>query len=159
MIFQQTFQETPPLIFNLRFVVPSRAFMLARLIGLVIFAVAFLLPACRDPFGAVYSGWKCAQITLGTTAAPEAYTSWDVLAVVSGLINLFSVLALLFSFSKRFYALKLGFFLATVFFVACTWVFFFLARIVPLAGHFLWIAGALILVFTSAFFLQEKSNG
>jgi hypothetical protein len=146
------------LIFNLRFVVPSRAFMLARLIGLVIFAVAFLLPACRDPFGEVYPGWKCAQITLGATVAPEAYTSWDVLAVLSGMINPFAVFALLLSFSKHLYGLKLGLFLGTLLFIACTWLFFFQARIVPLAGHFLWIAGALILVFTSAFFLLENPH-
>ncbi|MDR3792729.1 MAG: hypothetical protein P4L03_05035 [Terracidiphilus sp.] len=144
------------MIFNLRFVVPARTFMLVRVVGLVIFFVAFLLPACRDPFGTVYPGWKCAQITLGATVAPDAYTSWDVLAVLSGLINPLAVLALLLSFSKRLYGLKLGFFLATVLFAACTWVFFFRAGVVPLVGHFLWIAGALILVFSSAFFLPER---
>jgi len=141
---------------DIRIVLSARTIFLVRIIGLLLFAVAFQLPACRDLWGTVYPGWKCAQMTLGATVAPEAYTAWDVLAVISGFINPFAVISLLLSLTNRMGGLKMVLFLATLLCMAATWIFFVRLHITPLVGHFFWIAGALILSFSSAFLLEER---
>ena len=141
---------------DIRIVLSARTIFTVRFIGLLLFVVAFQMPACHDFWGNVYPGWKCAQMALGATVAPEAYNWWDVLAVVSGFINPFVVLTFLLSFTNRLGGLKIVLFLATLLCIASTWVFFVGGHMTPLVGHFFWIAGALVISFSSAFLLEEN---
>jgi hypothetical protein len=124
--------------------------MQVRLLGLALFAIAFLLPACRDASGTVYPGWRCAEITVGAPFSADALNVWDVLAVLSGMINPFTLFSFLLSFTDRFYGLKVALFLSSLLFMVCTWAFFIRMRMLPFPGHFFWIAGALVLGFASA---------
>ena len=122
-----------------------------RLIGLCIFAVAFLLPACRDSspvFGSrdVYPGWQCAQVALGGTFEIEAYKSSDFLIVLSGWINPLVLIYLAISLTPRFPRTRRAVAAAICLCMVATWIFFALAHFVPLIGHYLWIAGALIIL-------------
>jgi len=134
-----------------RIALPPQALLLCRIFGFCIFAVAFLLPACKDTspgFSSieVYPGWRCAWITLGALGDKETYQSWDSLAAVSGLINPLIVAYLGFTFVPRLVLLRRILGISTVVCMVATWVFFWMAHLIPLIGHFLWIAGALLIL-------------
>ena len=118
---------------------------LCRAAGFCIFAAAFFLPAC-DPGGRPLMGWFCASITLTLLAGKDTYRSPAFLAGMSGLINPLIVTCLAFSFSRRFLRLRqvLGFLVLVC--MAATWTLFSMEKIAPLIGHYLWIAGALLIL-------------
>ncbi len=64
-----------------------------RLIGFAIYAVAFLLPACRDAASqstatqGAFVGWLCAYFTLIAAFSPKSYISEAVLTALAGWIN------------------------------------------------------------------------
>jgi hypothetical protein len=126
------------------------------LLGFCIFVAAFFLPAVRA--GApgsdvvVFPGWKCASVALTETVglfgksglAAPSFPVW--LVVFSGWINPLVLLLLCFSFSRRFLTLRRVLAVLTVLCMAATWTFFALQKVTPLIGHFLWIAGALLVL-------------
>jgi hypothetical protein len=125
-----------------------------RLVGFCLFVLAFFLPAIRAGQGAsavVFPGWKCASVALTETVALVGKSgvespSFEVLLVIfSGWINPLVLLLLGFSFSE---ALLLRRILAVLVLLcmAATWTFFALQKVTPLIGHFLWIAGALLIL-------------
>ncbi len=131
--------------------VTPRTILIVRMLGLCIFIAAFFLPACRDagPVNAytnIFIGWECARITLSITLRKETYESWDFLALMSGWINPLILIYLPFSFFPRFKRVRQSLAAAVVVCMAATWVFFIVAHIVPLIGHFMWIAGALMIL-------------
>ena len=111
---------------GLRTSITPRAILICRIIGLAIFAAAFLLPACRD------SG----NINIFTDTYP----------VMSGLINPLILIYLTFSFFARFKRVRRTLAVAVLVCMAATWTFFWIAHLVPLVGHFMWIVGALMIV-------------
>jgi hypothetical protein len=126
---------------------------LIRIAALIIFGVAFALPALRmngdtQPF----MGWMCALIA-SVTGPKELVQSLgqgihveDVLIVLGGLVNYFFVAVLVLSFWRRLVRTRLivGALMIPCF--AATWTFFASQKIAPLAGHYLWVAGAVLLV-------------
>jgi hypothetical protein len=124
----------------------------SRILGLCLYVGAFFLPACRTvatPDGGspdVYRGYICAGITLVNSLSREMWHSQNFLAILSGWINPLLLLYLIFlpfaclRWPRRIMA---GVILC---FIAGTWVFFHLYPMVPLIGHFLWIAGILLIL-------------
>ena len=128
-----------------------RNILIWQMLGFCIFVAAFFLPACRDSgniniFRDTYPGWKCAQITFTAAFQKDSYESWSFLAVVSGLINPLILIYLLFSFFPRFKRVRRSLAAAVLVCIAATWAFFWIAHLVPLIGHFVWIAGALMIL-------------
>jgi hypothetical protein len=131
-----------------------RAFVYARVLGYLIYFIAFFLPACR-PAGIgstggapdAYQGYFCAWITLINTLNKEVWLSKDFLAILSGWINPLLLFYVAFLFSPRkLRAARRVIALAIALFIVGTWIYFALAALVPLIGHVLWIAGILLIL-------------
>ena len=125
--------------------------LICRILGLAIFAAAFLLPACREAgpvnsFTNTFKGWECARVTFTAAFQKDSYESWNFLAVMSGLINELILIYLAFSFLPQFKKVRRSLAVAVLVCMAATWAFFAIATLVPLIGHYLWIAGALLIV-------------
>ncbi len=136
---------------GLRTSVTPRTILICRILGLVIFAAAFLLPACREAgpvnaFTNTFKGWECAKITFTATFEKDSYESWDFLAVMSGWINPLILIYMPFSFFPRFKKVRRSLTVGVLVCMAATWTFFIVAHLVPLIGHFMWIAGALMIL-------------
>jgi hypothetical protein len=128
-----------------------RAFGIARILGYFVFLGAFFLPAVRQvaTLGAgppeVYKGWFCAWITLINTLNRQTWSSKEFLAILSGWINPLMLVYVACLFSRRLRPVRLvAVALIALFFIG-TWIYFGLEPLVPLAGHVLWFAGALMI--------------
>ncbi len=133
----------------------------SRLVGLAIFVLAFFLAAVRtgaasDPNSVIYSGYKCASLALSETTALfgkavqgrpplEAY-----LLAFSGWLNPLIVIDLLLSFWRRALVARRIVAVLLVVCMAATWTFFAKETLTPLIGHFLWIAGAVLILLPDA---------
>jgi hypothetical protein len=131
--------------------VTPRTILIVRMLGLCIFIAAFFLPACRDagPVNAytnIFKGWECARITLSAMFQKDTYEDLNFLAVMSGWINPLILIYIPFSFFPRFKIVRRSLAAAVLVCMAATWVFFIVAHIVPLIGHFMWITGALMIL-------------
>jgi hypothetical protein len=128
-----------------------RAILIWRIVGVAIFAAAFLLPACREAgpvnaFTNTFKGWECARITFTAAFEKDSYESWNFLAVMSGLINELILIYLAFSLFPRFKRVRRSLAVAVLVCMAATWAFFVISNLVPLIGHFMWIVGALMIL-------------
>lgn len=125
----------------------ARVLSIARVVGYFVYVSAFLLPAIREP-GHIetYKGAFCAWVTLINSLNPEFIRSKYLLAIFSGWINPLMILYVAFLFSARLRSARRIIAALVLLFMAGTWVFFFLAPMVPLIGHFLWIAGILMVL-------------
>lgn len=130
----------------------NRLVIISRIVGFCIYVAAFFLPACREAATLageapdVYQGSRCAWITLINTFSGEIWHSKYFLAVLSGWINpLILVYLFLLIFPKLLWPRRIvaG---SIVLFIAATWALFYLVPLVPLVGHFLWIAGILLIL-------------
>jgi hypothetical protein len=148
----------------------SRICRIIRLVGFCIFLAAFFLPAVKagsapgaEPI--VFPGWKCASVALTETTAligksGIAIPSLPVwLVIFSGWINPFVLLLFCFSFWRALRPVRLILAVLIVACMAATWTFFSIQKIAPLAGHFLWIAGALLVLLPEAFSLCARRAG
>jgi hypothetical protein len=125
-----------------------------RVTGICLFVLAFFLPAVRDkvPTGSivtsadVYKGWFCAFVTLSNTFSRDIWSSSGFLAVLSGWINPLILIYLILLLRAGLVWPRRIVSMAIVAFMAATWVYFALAGMVPLIGHVLWIAGALMIL-------------
>jgi uncharacterized membrane protein YraQ (UPF0718 family) len=130
----------------------SRATKYIRLLGYFVFLAAFFLPACRqvatpgaDPPDS-YRGSFCAWITLINSFNRETWASSGALAILSGWINPLMLAYVAFLFSSRLRTARRIIAGLVALFILCTWVYFYLAPLVPLVGHYLWIAGILMIL-------------
>lgn len=141
----------------------SRAVLIGRLVGLCIYVWAFFLPAVREvatPGGdapEMLRGSRCAWVTLINTMNPEMWHSKDFLAVLSGWINPLLVLYLIFLLFPIFRWPRRIVAGVIALFMIGTWVLFALYPLVPLVGHFLWIAG-ILLILAGEVFGREKTG-
>jgi hypothetical protein len=128
-----------------------------RVLGLAIFILAFFEPAIRAGETDVLSGWKCATIattesmTLFGKPGNGQHQFIEYLVAFSGWINPLIVLVILASPVRVMLTVRRIFSVIIVLCMAGTWVLFSQQHIVPLTGHFLWIAGALLVIFPEAF--------
>lgn len=132
---------------------------IVRLVGIVLFAAAFFLPAARDagagPGSGPMTGWMCAFVAGSATAgifhlSAAGLQGKDVQGVIclilSGWVNPLVLLYLVFSIWRRFVRIRRVLAAAILICIAATWVFFFKSAMIPLVGHFLWVAGAFMIL-------------
>jgi hypothetical protein len=128
------------------------AVIVARIVGFLAYVAAFFLPACMkaassaDDSPDIYHGYTCAGVTLINSFKAEFWQSQNFLAILSGWINPLIVLYLIFLLFPKFKwprRIAAG---LIVLFIFATWVFFYLYPLVPQVGHFLWIAGILLIL-------------
>jgi hypothetical protein len=132
-----------------------------RMLGLAIFVVAFFLSAVRsgppgDFTAIVYPGYKCAMLALSETASLFGKTVSGrpplpaYMLAISGWLNPLIVIDLALSFWRgALLARRIVLGLAIVC-MAAAWTFFVEETLAPLIGHFLWVAGALLIVVPDA---------
>ena len=129
-----------------------RAVQVTRILGYFVFLVAFFLPACRqvatpgagDPD--VYKGYFCAWVTLINSLNGGSWRSKDFLAILSGWINPLMLLYVAFVFSPRLRRARRAIAVLVALFLIGTWTYFALAALAPLIGHFLWVAGIVLIM-------------
>jgi hypothetical protein len=132
---------------------------IVRLVGIVLFVAAFFLPSARDagtgPGSGPMIGWMCAIVAGSAIAgifhlSSSALQGKDVLGVIclilSGLVNPLVLLYLLFSIWAKFVRIRRVLTVAILVCFAATWAFFFKSAMSPLAGHFVWVTGALMIL-------------
>ena len=144
-----------------------KLFLIARILGIVVFVVAFLLPACRlgpdAPGSNIFPGWKCASVALTeTTALFGKAVTWPipepvVLVVLSGWINPIILLVLILSVVPRVSIVRRFMGVIVLISMVGTWVFFAQEKLTPLIGHFLWIAGAILILLPEVLTARQRS--
>ena len=134
---------------------------LIRVVGLAVFAVAFLLPALGlDPHDDhPLMGWKCASIALSMPFSKEAGFNLDVILVsLSGWLNFFVLLYLVLCLFKRLKVVRWVFVGLCAVSMISTWAFFGRQHYTPLMGHFLWIAGAVTVILPEFFGSKQQEK-
>jgi len=136
-----------------RFAISPRTTLILRFAGILVFAAAFFLPAVRFHADAGHLlGWECARATflaatgLFQKSDPDLPRYQIVLITLSGLINPLILLALSLSFAPQYGRVRRILAVAVLVCMACSWTLFALMGLQPLIGHFLWIAGALMIL-------------
>jgi hypothetical protein len=134
--------------------------LIIKLIGFVVFAVAFVLPAANGaesgPGSGPYTGWTCALVAISASAgiphlfaagAPHDKEALGALCLIlSGWINPLVLSYLLFSIWKRLVWIRRALVVATLACIGATWVFFAEAPMHPLIGHYVWIGGIVLIL-------------
>jgi hypothetical protein len=133
---------------------------IVRLIGIVLFVGAFFLPAVRDghtttgPGSGPMSGWMCATVAISASAGilhAGTMQGKDILGMIclilSGWVNPLVVLYLFFCIWRKLVRIRRVLAVAILICFVATWVFFVKAPMVPLIGHFVWVAGTLMILF------------
>ena len=128
-----------------------RAILICQILGLGIFAAAFFLPAVRDAgpltsASSIFKGWECAKIATTVMFQKDTYESSGFLAVMSGWINPMILLYMGSSFAAKFARVRRILAIAIPICMLGTWIFFAVEHLVPMIGHFMWIAGALMIL-------------
>jgi hypothetical protein len=142
---------------------------LIRLVGFLIAAVAFALPAVKSagmgPGASPYLGWVCAVtaatatgglIHNGLSLGSDALGSLSL--VLSGWVNPLVVMYLLFLLGARFVVARRVIAAAILVCLIATWIFLALAPMVPLVGHFLWVGG-IFLILAPELFMLFRNKG
>lgn len=133
----------------------------SRLAGLGIFVLAFFLPAVRlgaagDAAAHVFPGWQCASLALNETMAlfgksvKGAPPIAACLMAVSGWLNPLIAIDLLLSLWRGALMVRRIVGVLVILCMAATWIFFVEEKLTPLPGHFLWIAGAVLILLPDA---------
>jgi hypothetical protein len=138
-----------------------------RIVGLGIFVLAFFQLAVRSgapgPDAVVFPGWKCASVALTETVGLFGKSvAWPpalpiLLVVFSGWINPLVVLVILSSFFSKLRILRRILGILILLCMVATWWFFALQKVTPLVGHWLWIAGALLILGPDVFCFGRAS--
>ena len=142
-----------------------RSQRICRIAGLVLFVVAFFLPACHDTesgtlvHAARFRGWECAWLSISMIFDSAAIFSSLFFAFLGGCINPLIVIYLLMSLTGRFAIMRKALAGAVLLCMVSTWVFFVIGHFVPLIGHVLWIIGALLILYPElAALLRPRGN-
>jgi hypothetical protein len=124
-------------------------FLLLQILGVVVFAIAFFLPAvnfANSTPGEAMSGWFCARFALLSVYHSELKGLNEFLVVLSGWINLITVAFLILSLTRKLALLRMILAALLPIFLLATWVFlFFRVHMIVFAGHYLWVIGALLI--------------
>ena len=134
--------------------------LIVKLIGLAVFAVAFVLPAATSvesgPGSGPYIGWSCAVVAISSSAGiTHLFTAsaWQdkegpgaLCLILSGWINPLVLLYLLFSIWKKLVWIRRVLGVAILACIGATWAFFAIAPMHPLVGHWVWIGGIVLIL-------------
>jgi hypothetical protein len=96
-------------------------------------------------------GWVCAVVATGSlagifkgslaSAAPDT-----VCLMLSGLVNPLLLVYLVFCLWPRFVRVRVGLAVVILIGLVATWWFFNFSHFVPAIGHYLWVAGILVIL-------------
>ena len=136
---------------------PSKIFWVGLLIYFVSFSLRAVGDSISDPNG--LRGINCAWVALALPlndlhhwmlGGPQPVFSLfeSLCLLVSGLINPLFVVTLIFGLDRRYDRLASQLRIAVVLIIPFCWVFFSLDHQLPLAGHFVWVAGILVTMFS-----------
>jgi hypothetical protein len=131
----------------------QRSQRICRIAGLALFIVAFFLPACHDTdssslvHAARLAGWQCAWLSIFMIFDSGALLSPLFFAFLGGCINPLIVIYVLLGLTRPFAITRKALACAVLLCMVSTWVFFVVGHFVPLIGHVLWIAGALLILY------------
>jgi hypothetical protein len=122
-----------------------RAILICQALGFCVFA------AVRDggpltPASNIFKGWECAKIALSATFQLDTYTSSGFLVAMSGWINPMVLACLAFSLAHKFPRARRILAIAILICMVATWIYFATEHLVPMIGHWMWIAGALLML-------------
>jgi hypothetical protein len=137
---------------------------ICKMAGLTVFLAAFFLPACHDTDGSSlvhatrFVGWECAWLSISMIFDSGSLFSSFFFAFLGGCINPLIVSYLLLSLSMRFARTRKILAGAVLLCMMSTWIFFAIAHFVPLIGHMLWIAGALMILYPEFAALLQGGN-
>jgi len=129
---------------------------LVRIAALVVFGISFALPAVRlsggGPGAEPIRGWTCAVFAslIGPKALVQSIgqgvRTEDVLIVISGLVNYLFLAIFVLSFWRRPVRTRLVAGALALLCLVATWAYFASSHTTPLVGHYLWIAGAVLIL-------------
>ncbi len=133
-------------------------------IGFVVYVGAFFLQAVGDQHGpGGVRGYICAEITLVT---PWGHDGWDILhdypfryfcLLISGWINPIFVITTVLLLTRKAARLASLLRIILLMMIPCCWGVFHYENLRPRLGHFLWIFGMLLVLFSNKFGpLQER---
>jgi len=125
------------------------------LAGLCLFVPAFFLPAITmvqsGPGPNSQPGWVCAVVATGSlagifkgslaSAAPDT-----VCLMLSGLVNPLLLVYLVFCLWPKLVRIRAGLAISILIGLVSTWWFLYLSRFLLAIGHFLWVAGILVIL-------------
>jgi len=142
-----------------------RIYRLLFWLGFLLYVIAFFLPAVFETGVAPLRGYYCALITLVQVWTREG---WSLLReepfnyislAISGWINpLFLVSAILIPIRKAQRAVGILRTMILVMIPVC-WIVFHNVKVRPREGHFLWVMGMVLVLFSNKFRpALEKSN-
>jgi hypothetical protein len=131
-----------------------------RLFGFGIFVLAFFLPAVAPPGASTgpgsgpQPGWVCAGFTLIPSGAlfqhPAALLrgtdAKEYMLLFSGWVNPLILIYLLFCLGRRWRWPRRIAAVAIVICLACAWMFLAREHFTALIGHYLWVAGTLLML-------------
>ena len=122
--------------------ITHRYVSIVRIVGYLVFLAAFFLPAVREPgHQDTFQGSFCAGVTLINTFHREFWHNINFLSILSGWINPLMLLYVASLFSRRLAMFRRIVAVIIALFLVGTWVYFYLVPLVPLVGHFCWVAG------------------
>ena len=118
------------------------------LAGLCVFVAAFFLPAVRDPQSlGPFNGWVCAEVALISTASfPKNPQLWFFPLVLSGWVNPLVLLYLASCFWRKLERLRAVLGGLIVVCLVATWLYLAKEHHRLLLGHYLWVAGILLML-------------
>jgi hypothetical protein len=127
--------------------------------GIALFVTAFFLPAVRSPGTGAGSGpmlgWMCALVASSATggifhASSASIEGKDVLRIacliLSGWVNPLVFFYLIASIWRRLGTIRRVLGAAVMLCLIASWIFLVKAPMIPLIGHYLWAAGALLIL-------------
>lgn len=131
--------------------------LVCRLVGLGIFVLAFFLPGVRggvtgDNTATVYPGYECASLALSETmtlfgkAVHGTPPLPALMLTFSGWLNPLIGIVFLLSFWRKALVARRIVDVLVILCMAASWTFLSEETLTPLIGHFLWIAGALLIL-------------
>ncbi len=124
-------------------------------VGFAVYLIAFFLPAVKATDGDVagLQGWVCAAWSLVLSFAVlrgglQSLKPDHFLLILSGLVNPLMVVYLGLWAWPRFARIRMGIGAAVGAGLVSSWVYLVTQKFALLAGHFLWVAGILIILST-----------
>jgi len=129
----------------------QRMRLLITIVGLCLLVPAFFLPAVRHSGPQPGPGWACAVMATGSLVGifngSIASATPDILCLmVSGLVNPSLLIYFIFCLWPKLVWVRLGLAIVILAGIATSWRFFYYAHLTPTIGHFLWVAGIVVIL-------------
>jgi hypothetical protein len=130
-------------------------------IGLSLYALSFFLVAVKDSlFGITMRGYECALNTLFGPWEPDAHSQGRLSflsLLISGWINPVFLITAIFVLFSRLQAVTAVLRFVVVLMMPFCWVVFHYEGVYPREGHFVWVFGMLLVLFSRELAKRESA--